>query len=515
MATNKFMSALKDGTNYTYTENGAVTHKSTGSNLYDMFALGASMRNRPDNDIILMFKKAYDENPEYALKCLFYLRDIESGAGERRFFRLCMHWLASYDTEAAKRNMKYIPIYARWDDFYCFVDTPLEKDAFEILHKQIMLDLHSKTPSLLAKWLKSQNTSSPDSRTLGELTRKYFHMSAKQYRKTLSKLRKKINVLERLMSANRWDQIEFEHIPSKAGIIYKNAFARHDVERAKRGARTYEDFAKDTATKVNAKTLYPYEVVSKVVNLTSRHGGGWLSQHSYSFNGTDTDRAIINKYWANLKDYFDKATLDALCVVDTSASMTGPTANAPINIAISLGLYCAERNNGPFHNHYISFSSKPQLIETEGVDFVDKVERIYSTNLCENTNIEATFDLILNTAIKNHLSQEALPKNLIVCSDMEFDQARGYYHWSHDSIIPKETLIEGIRRKWNEYGYQFPKLIFWNVDARQNNIPMKDEDGITFVSGASPVVFDMLMSGKSSLDLMYDKLDSKRYAPIH
>lgn len=510
MATNKFMSALKDGTNYTYTENNAVTHKSTGSSLYDMFALGASMRNRPDNDVILMFKKAYDEDPEYALKCLFYLRDIESGTGERRFFRLCMNWLASYDTKAAKRNLKYAPLFGRYDDLYCFVGTPLEADAFKFLYNQIQLDLHSKTPSLCAKWLKSINSSSKETRELGELTRKYFHMSAKQYRKTLSKLRKKINVLERLMSANQWDQIEFEHIPSKAGIIYKNAFARHDVERAKRGVRTYEDFAKDTTTKVNAKALYPYEVVSKAVNH-----GDWLSPHSYSFNGTDTDRAIINKYWTNLKDYFDKATLDALCVVDTSASMTGYAANAPINIAISLGLYCAERNNGPFHNHYISFSSKPQLIETDGIDFVDKVGRIYSTNLCENTNIEATFDLVLNTAIEHHLSQKDLPKNLIVISDLEFDEARGKYHWSHDTIASKETLIEGIRRKWDSCGYKMPNLVFWCVDSRHDNIPMKTEDGITFVSGNSPIVFEMIMSGETSLDLMYDKLNSDRYSVIH
>lgn len=512
MATNKFMSALKDGTNYTYTENNAVTHKSTGSSLYDMFALGASMRNRPDNDVILMFKKAYDEDPEYALKCLFYLRDIESGTGERRFFRLCMNWLASYDTKAAKRNLKYAPLFGRYDDLYCFVGTPLEADAFKLLYNQIQLDLHSKTPSLCAKWLKSINSSSKETRELGELTRKYFHMSAKQYRKTLSKLRKKINVLERLMSANQWDQIEFEHIPSKAGIIYKNAFARHDVERAKRGVRTYEDFAKDTTTKVNAKALYPYEVVAKATS--HMFYDGW-SHSRYTFNGADTDRAIINKYWDNLTDYFNKATFDALCVVDTSGSMTGDRANAPINIAISLGLYCAERNKGPFHNHYISFSSKPQLIETDGIDFVDKVGRIYSTNLCENTNIEATFDLVLNTAIEHHLSQKDLPKNLIVISDLEFDEARGKYHWSHDTIASKETLIEGIRRKWDSCGYKMPNLVFWCVDSRHDNIPMKTEDGITFVSGNSPIVFEMIMSGKTSLDLMYDKLNSDRYSVIH
>ena len=366
--------------------------------------------------------------------------------------------------------------------------------------------------SMIFKWLKSENCSSIESKRLGTKTRKAFGLSSKEYRKLLSKGRKKEDVLERLMSANQWEKIEFEHIPSKAGLIYKNAFARHDVERIKAGAQTYEAFANDTNTKVNAKTLYPYEVVAKATSHMFYNG--WLHSR-YTFNGADTDRAIINKYWANLTDYFNKATFDALCVVDTSGSMTGDKANAPINIAISLGLYCAERNKGPFHNHYISFSSKPQLIETDGIDFVDKVGRIYSTNLCENTNIEATFDLVLNTAIEHHLSQKDLPKNLIIISDMEFDMARGHYSWSHDTITSKETLIEGIRRKWNEYGYKMPNLIFWNVDARQNNIPMRDEAGIAFVSGASPVTFEMIMSGKTAQDLMWDKLNSKRYEPIH
>ena len=223
-----------------------------------MFALGGAMRTRSDEDVILMFQKAYKENPVYAMKCLFYLRDVRGGQGERRFFRTVMKYMAKHNADAVRDMIQHIPEYGRWDDLYVFVDTPLEKDAFEFIKGQLALDVQCKTPSLLGKWLKSENTSSAESRKLAHITKTYMGMTSRQYRKTLSILRARINIVERLMSENRWDEIEFDKIPSRAGLIYKNAFARHDIEREKSGARTYEDFAKDTTTKVNAKALYPY-----------------------------------------------------------------------------------------------------------------------------------------------------------------------------------------------------------------------------------------------------------------
>lgn len=389
------------------------------------------------------------------------------------------------------------------------------------MRDQLALDVTCKTPSLLAKWLKSENTSSLESKRLGNKTRMALGMTHREYRKTLSILRDRINVLERLMSAGRWDEIEFDKIPSRAGMIYKNAFARHDIERMKseKDVQSYEDFAKDKNTKVNAKALYPYEVVAEAFKLTRGNNYSWSSQRNYSHIPLDdTERLMINKYWQNLEDYFQGASLDALCVIDTSGSMWGTDASAPINVAISIGLYCAEKAKGPFAGHYISFSSRPQLIETEGVDFCDKVERIYRTNLCENTNIEATFDMLLNTALRNKCSQSDLPKSIIIVSDMEFDAARGGYGWGynfHERMSSKETLMEGIKRKWEAAGYEMPNLIFWCVQSRQDNIPMKVENGISMVSGFSPVLFQQVMEGKSAYDLMLAKLDSERYACIH
>ena len=517
---NKFMNGLKDATNLTFTENGAITHKTTKSDLLDMFALGASMRKRSDEDVLLMFQKAYRENPLYALKCLFYIRDVRGGQGERRFFRVCMKWLANNESEVVIRNLKNVPEFGRWDDLYVFDGTAIEDEAYTLIKEQLALDVQCKTPSLLAKWLKSENTSSAKSQYLGMKTRKHLNMTSRQYRKTLSILRKRINVLERLMSAGEWDKIEFDKIPSRAGLIYKNAFARHDIERQKAGARTYENFAKDETTTVNAKALYPYECVAEAMKVMNT-GYGW----GYSRTNTpldDTNRLMVNKYWDNLADYFHNASFNGMAIVDTSGSMCRADAAAPLNVAISLGMYCAEKAKGPFAGHFITFSSNPTFVEVEGVDFCDKVVRMSNADWGGSTNVEAAFDLMLKTAIDNGCTQDEIPQNLIIISDMEFNFCvtsgpRSESRWGGCGTrlhTGDDTLFETMAKKWASYGYHMPNLIFWNVDARQNNIPMKDTGYVSYVSGMSPTIFETILSGKTGYDLMMEKLNSERYACI-
>src|SRR5574344_742775 len=408
---NTFMNQLKNDTNSGRTANGALTHKTTNSAVYDMFALGGAYRKRSEADVILLFKNALEEDTSLALKCLFYLRDCRGGGGqgERRFFRVCFKWLAENHTDIACRLMDFIAEYGRWDDLiYTTIDTSLEKEMGDKVFKQLKLDVSCKTPSLLGKWMPSENASSATTKAAANTLRKRFGLSHKTYRKTLSTLRKKINVLERLMSANEWDKIEFDKIPSKAGLIYKNAFARRDII-----AKKYEAFAKDENTKVNAKTLYPYDVVAKALE----HTGPWTSEPSMNA----TDRKMIEKYWENLPDYFGGKPCSMMCVVDTSGSMCGYEASSPINVAISLGMYCAERAKGPFQNHFISFESNPHFIEVEGVDFCDKVYRISRAPWGGSTNIEGAFDMMLDIAIANHCTQDEIPQNLIVISVREFN----------------------------------------------------------------------------------------------
>ena len=505
---NKFMNGLTNATNYTLTENGAVTHKSTLDDFLYMFAFGGAYRTRSDADVITLFDNALKQDEVHALKCLFYLRDCRGGQGERRFFRVAMKWLAKVHTDMARRNLQYVPEFGRWDDLYVFVGTPLEAEAFALIKNQLALDVQSKTPSLLAKWLKSENTSSAESRALGNKTRQYLGMTHKQYRKTLSILRTRINIVEKLMSENRWDEIEFDKIPSRAGFIYKNAFARRDIIKAK-----YEAFAKDENTKVNAKTLYPYECVAEAMRVTN---SGW---GYYGRNTSDVDRAMINKYWTNLEDYIKGATFNGMAIVDTSGSMCGSNADAPINVAISLGMYCAEKAKGPYAGHFVTFSSNPSLVKVEGYDFCDKVARMARADWGGSTNVEAAFDLLLKTALENHCTQDEIPQNLIVISDMEFNScvttnSRSAYSYRSGGAS-METLFEAMERKWAQYGYQMPHLVFWNVQARQNNIPMRDNGHVSYVSGMSPVLYEQILKGLTATDLMLDKLDSERYACIH
>lgn len=396
-------------------------------------------------------------------------------------------------------------MYGRYDDLYTFVGTPLEAEAFAFMKEQLALDVTCKTPSLLAKWLKSENTSSAESRSLAKKTRQAFGMTAKQYRKTLSVLRERINVLERLMSAGKWDEIEFDKIPSRAGLIYKNAFARHDIERMKnKEVQSYADFAKDDTKKVNAEVLNPVDIANKVFHM--------------SYND-ETGRAMLDKYWANLKDYYNGREENGIAVCDVSGSMVGE----PMNAAVSMSAYIAERGKGPFQNHFITFSGNPQLVKFAGVDIYDKFNRAIGADWGMNTNIEATMDLLLRTAIENNVPPEDLPARLYVFSDMEFDECMtsgpiSTGRWGNRNTLidnhNKDTLFEMIEKKWKAHGYEMPKIIFWNLAARTQNIPALG-DRFSYVSGFSMTMVENILSGKDGYDLMMDKLNTSRYEPIH
>ena len=498
---NTLLNELKNEANKTYTENGAAALKSTGNAVYDLFATGGAYRTRDESDILYLFTRAWRENPELALKCLFYLRDVRGGQGERRFFRVCMRWLAANEPKVYLKNLGNISEYGRWDDMIYTMDASCETwtAAAALIKHQLALDCQSKTPSLLAKWMPSENASSELTKVMARHLAYELKLTSRQYRKMLSGLREKINVLERLMSANRWDEIEFDKIPSKAGLIYKNAFARRDII-----AKKYEHFAKDKDTKVNAAALYPYEVVAKAYPLYSWYDGFQ--------NMLETDRAMINKYWENLPDYLNGADANILCVIDTSGSMTSTygTSVKPIDVAISLGLYCAERNRGAFANHYISFASRPQLIATDGYDFVDKVQRIYKTNLVDNTNLEAVFDLLLTKVISGRAKASDLPSTIVVISDMQIDSATRC-NWNEETAA---TEMEKIKAKWRRAGVRCPKIVYWNVCARGDaNIIDKGPD-VSFVSGFSPVIFKSVLTGKTGRDLMLEIICGKRYEAV-
>lgn len=499
---NTFMDSLVRVTNFTETENGAVAHKSTLNKVYDLFALGGAYRNRTDEDCILLFKNALEENELLALKCLFYLRDIRGGQGERRFFRVNFRWLAQNYPAIARRNLANLAEYGRYDDLYCVVDTPVEKDMFMLIKSQLEEDIASLNAgpnegvSLLAKWLKSENASSKETKRLGNKTRIALGLTHKAYRELLSVLRTRINIVEKLMSERKFYAIEYSKIPSKAGLIYRNAFAKRDAER-------YAAFMASKETKVNASTNYPYEMVRDVTKHLTHYY--WEEQYQW----TEEERNALQKYWDNQKDYLNGVPCKMMGVIDTSGSMDSAYNSTvkPIDVAISIGMYMAERLGGPFKDHFMTFASQPQLIKVEGVDFVDKVKRIYDTNLVDNTNLRAAFDLIKNIALQPGVNREDVPNKLVVVSDMEID---GGSYWRSEAT--RKTEMESIRNEWRSLGLEMPQLIYWNVNARNNLI--LDNDEATYVSGCSPVIFESILTGKSGWDLCYDKLMSARYEQV-
>jgi len=502
---NTFLNQMIKDNNITHTENGGVTRKTTESKVLDMFAVGGAYRSRSDEDVILLFKNALEENPLLAMKCLFYIRDIRGGQGERRFFRVAYRWLCNEYPEVAKKNLENVSEYGRWDDLiYVTEGTPCATAAFNIIKHQLALDIQCKTPSLLAKWMPSINASSSETKRLGHILANFLGMTEKQYRKTLSVLRERINVLERLMSADKWDKIEFDKIPSKAGLVYRNAFARRDIL-----AKRYEAFAKSKDTKVNAEALYPHDIA---------HRAFAAKYLSYD----DPKRLMLQKYWDNLKDFYNGREENGIAVVDVSGSMSG----IPMEAAVSMGAYIADKAHGPFANHFITFSAYPELVRFEGVDIVDKLNRCVDADWGMNTNIHAVFDMLLNTARNKHVKPEDMPTRIYIFSDMEFDACVSLEHYRNNNswfYYTRETTVssiseinsdlENIKLEWARYGYQMPQIIFWNLNARNNRIPAIG-DGFSYVSGFSPSMIDCILSGKDGYDLMLEKLMSNRYAAV-
>lgn len=476
---------LKKATNYTYTENGGLTHKSTLNKCYDLFAFGGASRGKSEEDILDMFYDALREDKLLAMKLLFYIRDVRGGLGERRTFRIILKSLANSHPYLIEKNIDLISFYGRYDDLLVLFDTKCEDKMIDLIAKTLIDDCRTNQPTLLAKWLPSENASSSDSRRLARKLAKKLSLTNREYRKTLSSIRNKIKIVENLLSEKKYNEIEFDKLPSKAGLKYRDAFLRHEELCAR-----YVEFIDNKNSKINAKTLYPYDIIRNVWNCDTH------------------ERKVLDKYWKNLPDYFDGKPCSILPVIDNSGSMTWGGDNVtPINVAVSLGIYCAERNHGEFHNHYISFSSEPKLIEIKGKDIVDKAKSAVREVYYDNTNIEAVFDLILSTLKEGNLSSEYLPKHIVIVSDMEFDAGTRYYG-------SRETLMESIRKEWEREGYTMPNLVYWNVCSRRNNISDLGADNITYVSGCTPMIFKSIMSGKNGMDLMLDILNSDRYSSI-
>ena len=446
------------------TANGAVTHSTTDSRLLDFFSIGGAMRNQSDRDILLAWEKAYLENSELALRMLLWLRDVRGGAGERRTFRVIYRSLNARDR---RRIMLRIPEVGRWDDIWGSSEKNKRSQYYLSKHEVAFL-AENLDNGLLCKWL-------PRKGVVFDLLASHLNITAHELRKRIVAGTK---VVEQQMSARQWSEITYQTVPSKAMSIYGKAFGRRDGVRF----NGYIDQVKKGETKINASTLFPYDI------LLNWARGGVLP-------------SVAEAQWAALPNY-SSGKENILVVADVSGSMgyfNNPTLS-PIHASISLAMYCSERNEGMFKDHFITFSSKPTLQKLTG-DFGQRVRQLSGAEWGMNTDLQAVFDLILAKAVKHQLTDDDMPTKIVIVSDMEFDSAVG-----------SKTNYSTIQSKYSQSGYKMPSVVFWNVNGRPGNSPVKMKDANTaLVSGYSPSIIPSILGNISPYEVMMKTIMKDRY----
>ena len=479
---------LKQEANSTVTENGALTHITTESDCLDLFATIGALRRESDSEIIDRFTRAYTENRDIAMKLLFFARDIRGGLGERRVFKVILNWLANNEPASVRKNLVHIAEYGRFDDILTLIGTPCEKEALDVLKAQFEADnsalANGGEVSLLAKWLPSVNASNRETIIYAKKIAKHFGLNDASYRKALVALRARIRIIENNLREKDYS-FDYSKQPSKAMYKYRKAFIRNDEER-------YNQFiskVNEGSAKLHASTLMPYEIITPF----------------FRKNVSDDERKAINATWISQEDFGNDE--NTLVVIDGSGSMYGYGDPMPATVALSLGIYFAERNTGAFKNHFITFSEKPQLVEIKGEDILDKVRYCHSYNEVANTNIQKVFELILKTAIKNNLPESDLPSKIVIVSDMEFD-----YCAEGASL----TNFARAKKMFEDAGYKLPDVVFWNVASRNRHQPVtKNEQGVALVSGCTPRLFSMIASGTMNpYTFMLEVVESERYSRI-
>lgn len=470
-----FMDDLEIETSTTLTENGGRALSTTGDKLLNLFAVLGALRTRP-TDVIDKFDAAFRENADLATKVVFYGRDVRGGLGERAVGRLMLRELALLYPEVVVANFKNIVKFGRYDDLFVFFDTSVETDMIEFIKKQLVFDKRQMDKygnvSLLAKWMPSINASSEHTKALAHRFVKALNTTPREYRKTLSALRKYIDVTEVKMSANKWTDIDYKAVPSNAMSNYGSAFARHDYV----GFNRYMDAVKSGDVKINAATLYPYNVIETMYG----------------------NRDVAEAQWKALPNYVEGDN-NFLIMADVSGSMMG----RPMATSVGLAIYFAERNHGAFANKFMTFTDIPRIVDVTGDDLFEKYCSV-TDHVGFDTNLEAAFDTILSTAVRTNCPQEDLPKALVIISDMEINA------WHGGSL----TFTEEMRKRFADAGYEMPKLVYWNVDSRKDTfLASKNDPNAILVSGQSASTFKNLIKGidLSAFEIMVQTLNDPRY----
>lgn len=463
---NAFVEAVKEVQMETRTHNGMKTFDSSKSALVDLFFTVGASRGK---DLSKEFIRAMKQDETLALRLLMWARDVRGGAGERDVVRNILLSLEKNYPEALIRVLPHLPEFGRWDDMLIFKTKEVKAAAFTLIGNALR-----ERNGLAAKWMPRQGPLAAEIRT-------FFGMSPKFYRKSLVELTK---VVEQNMCANTWTEINYSHVPSLAAARYQKAFKKHDPA----GYEVYKTKLTTGEAKVNAAAVYPYDVIK-----------------SRRFGGDDT---VIQAQWDALPNYIGDELV--LPVVDVSGSMSCPVGGNTnltcMDVSVSLGLYLADKNKGPFKDMFLTFSEKSKLEVLKG-NLLDKLNQLESSDWGMSTNLHGAFEEILKYAVKGNVPAKDMPRYVLIMSDMEFNHCT-----RHD-----DSAMQMIERKYKDAGYEVPNIVFWNLKARAGNVPVKhDKSGVALVSGFSPAIMTSILTA-DDLDptsVMMQALNNPRYAVI-
>lgn len=491
-----FLENLRNEDNKTVTTNGENGYKSTLSDILDLSTEIGNSRFLDDETLFNKLIDAQNEDELLYAKLIFYARDVRQGGGDKRLGRFGLLGIyEEIDLSKIPLLVRLIAEYGSFKDVIYLLAYPSQDENKELalsqyLNSLLELDDANEQASLLAKYMPTETTKDTTMKTAYRKFMKYVDITPKEYRKRNTRIRKKLDIVETKLTEKRYEDIDYSHVPSQANLKYREAFFRNDGER-------YSDYLYRVDSgdeKINSSTLAPYQIVDKV-----------------RYDDSDS----LNTLWNNIPAPSNNG-LEVLPVVDVSGSMTG----LPMDVAISLGIFLSEHNEGQFKNHFITFSSEPKLKTIKGNTIRNKVLNMQSSEWGMNTNLEKTFNLILKTAINNNLSQEELPESLLIISDMQFDEATGSYGF-HSVPTPDDTFFEKMKHKFEQHGYKLPFLVFWNVGYGNTKPVVKTTKNTILVSGFSQNIFNSIcnldlnnLENYTPLKALLEILESDRYKAI-
>jgi hypothetical protein len=447
------------------TNNGAVTHSTSLNFCLDLFFIAGASRQMSEKDIIMMFERAYAQDKNITAKILFWARDARGGAGERRFFQVIMKHIGAKYPDVMDQLMIHVPEFGYWKDVFV-VEKP-DDNSLNWLSIQLT---ESPNANLLAKWF-------PRKGPWFVAMHRYLEMTPKEFRKKLVSM---TQVVETQMCNKDWDGIKYEAVPSIAMNKYRKAFFKHSEARMTK----YIEAVHAGETKINAAVLFPHLLYDAI-------------------NEGQNERAV-EAQWISLPDYMEGSTERILPVCDVSGSMMG----LPMSVSVSLGIYISERNQSIFKDAFLTFHSRPEMQYLKG-SLAQRMRQLRTAPWGGSTNLQATFELVLASAVREKISEDEMPTKILIISDMEFNAACGGYGGN--------TNLDGIRQKYQAAGYKMPELIFWNVNGRPGNVPAQVNDkGVGLVSGFSPSILKTILKGAvyGPVELMLDTVMADRYKGV-